>query len=175
MSTSDALQSPPITAISQITGKRKRVGSTDETGNVEDDQDDGHTPRKQNQNLHGFLVDIVEILRRFVSTSCFTVPAIRTCSRPFVTSVHGCEHQTDRLGHPARIQLHQSWTTKSLPSLGMARYTMQNEQSYLNRPRSSRSDLGSSPGHTPILRRLLQISRQLFPRSFMSYNRRPLR
>ncbi|MCJ1268434.1 hypothetical protein MMC22_008322 [Lobaria immixta] len=64
MSTGDAPQSPLTTATSQITGKRKRVGSTDETGNAEDDQDDGHDPRKQNHNLHDFLVDIVEILRR---------------------------------------------------------------------------------------------------------------
>lgn len=45
------------------------MGSIDETGNADDHQDDGLRPRKQNQNLHEFLVDIVEILRRCVSIS----------------------------------------------------------------------------------------------------------
>lgn len=76
MSTGDALQSPSTTATSQITGKRKRVGSIDETGNAEDDQDDGHRPRQQNQNLHDFLLDIVEILRRLVSISLFPLAGI---------------------------------------------------------------------------------------------------
>lgn len=80
MSTGDALQSPSTTATPHITGKRKRVGSTDETGNAEDDQDDGHNTRKQNQNLHEFLVDIVEILRRFVFVSLLR-PACNTNMR----------------------------------------------------------------------------------------------
>lgn len=45
------------------------MGSTDETGNAGDDQDDGHSPRTHNQSLDEFLIDIVEILRRFVSIS----------------------------------------------------------------------------------------------------------
>lgn len=108
MSTGDALQSLSTTATSQITGKRKRVGSTDETGNAEDDQDDGHSPRKQNQSLDEFLVDIVEILRRLVSISllylainAILLSSIRTLSRD-------CEHETNRLGHLDWTQPHQS-------------------------------------------------------------------
>ncbi|MCJ1465845.1 hypothetical protein MMC07_004464 [Pseudocyphellaria aurata] len=68
MSSADAQQGSSTTATSQITGKRKRVGSTDETGSAKDDQDDGDIPRQQNQNLHDFLLDIVEILRSHDTT-----------------------------------------------------------------------------------------------------------
>ena len=176
MSTGDALQSPLTTATSQITGKRKRVGSTDESGNADDDQDDGHDPRKQNHNLQDFLVDIVEILRRFVSFPLLYLARIykHASSLRGIFPFLGCELQTNRPGHLDRTPLHPSWTTRSLPLLGMARHTMQNGRSCLNRRRSPRSHLGSSPGSTPALKRLPQISRQLFPRSFTNCNRKPL-
>lgn len=55
------------TTSSQITGKRKRVESADEVVDPRDAQDGGDTPGKGSENLQEFLLDIIEVLRMFVS------------------------------------------------------------------------------------------------------------
>lgn len=64
MSTGNALQSTSTTTTtSQITGKRKRVDSADGVEHAKEYQED----EKRKEDIHDFLTDVVELLRRLVT------------------------------------------------------------------------------------------------------------
>lgn len=50
----------------QLSGKRKRAGSIEEIATAEVGNDNDQSPAKLSENFHELLIDIVEILKRFV-------------------------------------------------------------------------------------------------------------